>query len=45
MTDATSKPARHHEPAPPATDPAAFRAVVEGRRSVRKFSLFSTSSM
>ncbi len=37
MTDATAKPARHHEPAPPATDPTAFRAVVEGRRSVRKF--------
>lgn len=28
---------RHQEPAPPATDPKAFRAIVEGRRSVRKF--------
>lgn len=31
------KKVRHVEPAPPATDPAAFRAIVEGRRSVRKF--------
>lgn len=28
---------RHQEPPPPATDPAQFRAVVEGRRSIRKF--------
>lgn len=31
------KPARHIEPAPPKTSPKAFRAIVEGRRSVRKF--------
>jgi nitroreductase len=32
-----AKKKRHVEPEPPATDPAAFRAIVEGRRSVRKF--------
>jgi nitroreductase len=31
------KPTRHVEPAPPKTNPKAFRAIVEGRRSVRKF--------
>jgi len=34
---ARPKKARHVEPEPPATDPSAFRAIVEGRRSVRKF--------
>jgi len=28
---------RHKEPAPPAVDPKALRAIIEGRRSVRKF--------
>lgn len=28
---------RHIEPPPPATDPAALRAIIEGRRSVRRF--------
>ncbi|HEY4713206.1 MAG TPA: nitroreductase family protein, partial [Aquirhabdus sp.] len=34
---ARPKPTRHIEPAPPKTSPKAFRAIVEGRRSVRKF--------
>lgn len=32
-----SKSIRHIEPTPPKTSPKAFRAIVEGRRSVRKF--------